>query len=71
VACFTWEKAGNHFYAMEFVDGETLEALIRRSGGLETELALEIVTQVAAGLTAIHKQHLVHREIKPSNIMLS
>ena len=65
------ESSGNYFYAMEFVDGETLESLIRRSGKLEIELALEIVTQVAAGLTAIHKQHLVHRDIKPSNVMLS
>jgi serine/threonine protein kinase/tetratricopeptide (TPR) repeat protein len=65
------ESGGNYFYAMEFVDGETLEALLHRRGRLEIELALEIVTQVAAGLTAIHKQHLVHRDIKPSNIMLS
>ena len=65
------ESGGNYFYAMEFVDGETLEALIHRRGRLEIALALEIVTQVAAGLTAIHKQHLVHRDIKPSNIMLS
>jgi serine/threonine protein kinase len=65
------EAGGNYFYAMEFVDGETLEALIRRRGPLEIKLALEIVTQVAAGLTAIHKQHLVHRDIKPSNLMLS
>ncbi len=65
------ESGGNYFYVMEFVDGETLEALIRRRSQLEIELALEILTQVAAGLTAIHKQHLVHRDIKPSNIMLS
>jgi serine/threonine protein kinase/Flp pilus assembly protein TadD len=65
------ESGGNYFYAMEFVEGETLEALIHRRGQLETELALEIVMQVAAGLTAIHKQHLVHRDIKPSNIMLT
>ncbi|HEY4813755.1 MAG TPA: protein kinase [Chthoniobacterales bacterium] len=65
------ESGGSYFYAMEFVDGETLESLIRRGGRLGIELALEIVTQVAAGLTAIHKQHLVHRDIKPSNIMLS
>ncbi|MBV8098168.1 MAG: protein kinase [Verrucomicrobia bacterium] len=65
------ESSGNYFYAMEFVDGETLEALIRRRGRLETELALEIVTRVAAGLAAINKQRLVHRDIKPSNIMLS
>src|SRR6201987_59117 len=61
----------NYFYAMEFVNGETLESLIRRSGRLEVKLALEIATQVAAGLAAIHKQQLVHRDIKPSNIMVS
>ncbi len=61
----------NYFYAMEFVEGETLENLIRRSGRLEVKLALEIATQVAAGLAAVHKQKLVHRDIKPSNIMVS
>ncbi len=65
------ESGGNYFYAMEFVEGETLETLIRRSGTLKTDLTLEIVTQVAAGLAAIHKQHLVYRDIKPSNIMVS
>ena len=61
----------SYFYAMEFVEGETLERLIKRSGRLEAKLALEIVTQVAAGLVAVHKQKLVHRDIKPSNIMVS
>jgi serine/threonine protein kinase len=61
----------NYFYAMEFVEGETLESLIKRSGRLEVKLALEIATQVAAGLAAVHKQKLVHRDIKPSNIMVS
>ena len=56
---------------MEFVAGETLEKLIRRSGRLEVKLALEIATQVAAGLAAVHKQKLVHRDIKPSNIMVN
>src|SRR3984893_8416345 len=60
----------NYFYAMEFVEGETLENLIKRSGQLEVKLALEIATQVAAGLAAVHKQKLVHRDIKPSNIMV-
>jgi len=58
------------FYAMEFVEGETLEALVKRSGRLEVKAALEIVTQVAAGLSAVHKQNLVHRDIKPTNIMV-
>src|SRR5271166_3195325 len=61
----------NYFYAMEFVEGETLENLIKRSGRLELTLALEVASQVAAGLAAVHKQKLVHRDIKPSNIMVS
>jgi serine/threonine protein kinase len=61
----------NYFYAMEFVEGETLGNLIKRSICLDAKLALEIVAQVAAGLEAIHKQNLVHRDIKPSNIMVS
>ena len=61
----------SYFYAMEFVEGETLEHLIKRSGRVEVKLALEIATQVAAGLAAVHKQKLVHRDIKPSNIMVS
>jgi tetratricopeptide (TPR) repeat protein len=60
-----------YFYAMEFVEGETLEKLIKRSGRLEIKLALEIATQLAAGLAAVQEQNLVHRDIKPSNIMVS
>jgi serine/threonine protein kinase len=65
-------RTGEHyFYAMEFVPGETLESLIRRSGRLGIKPALELATQVTAGLAAIHKQKLVHRDVKPSNIMVS
>jgi len=60
-----------YFYAMEFLEGETLKNLIKRSCRLEVKLALEIATQVGAGLTAVHKQKLVHRDIKPSNIMVN
>jgi hypothetical protein len=60
----------SYFYAMEFVEGETLERFIRRSGRVEVKLALEIVAQVAAGLAAINELNLVHRDIKPSNIMV-
>jgi serine/threonine protein kinase len=61
----------SYFYAMEFVEGETLERLIKRSGQIEVKLALEIAMQVAAGLSAVHQQKLVHRDIKPSNIMVN
>jgi tetratricopeptide (TPR) repeat protein len=61
----------DYFYAMEFVEGETLESLIKRSGRLDVKLALEITTQVASGLAAVHKEKLVHRDIKPTNIMVN
>src|SRR5262249_17339101 len=65
-------RTGNsYFYAMEFVEGETLENHLKRSGRIEVKLALEIASQVAAGLAAVHKQKLIHRDIKPSNIMVS
>jgi serine/threonine protein kinase len=64
-------RAGSgYFYAMEFVEGETLENLIKRTERLDIKLALEITTRVAAGLAAIHEQKLVHRDIKPTNIMV-
>jgi serine/threonine protein kinase len=65
------ETGGSYYYAMELVEGESLAALIRHSGRLETDLALDIAEQAAAGLAAIEEQHLVHRDIKPSNIMVS
>ena len=55
---------------MEFVEGETLESLLKRSGRLEVTLALEITSQVAAGLDAIYDHKLVHRDIKATNIMV-
>ena len=63
-------SAGSYFYAMEFVEGENLDHLIKRSGRLEVTLALEIAAQIAAGLDAVHKKNLVHRDIKPANIMV-
>jgi serine/threonine-protein kinase len=65
------EIGGDYFYAMEFVEGETLASIIQHAGPLSADLAFEITARVAAGLDAIHKQHLVHRDIKPSNIMAS
>jgi serine/threonine protein kinase len=59
-----------YFYAMEFIDGETVDALVKRNGPLECLFALDIAQQVASALIAAEKQHLVHRDIKPSNLML-
>jgi eukaryotic-like serine/threonine-protein kinase len=64
-------KDHDYFYAMEFVEGETLEHLIKRQGPLNVALALDIAGQVAAALGAAQKEQIVHRDIKPTNIMLS
>ena len=63
--------AGDCFYAMEFIEGETLEAILRRNGPLTPILALEIGLQVARALAAAERRGLVHRDLKPSNIMLA
>lgn len=65
------KNGDSYFYAMEFVDGETVKSLIQRSGRLNEKMALAITTQVTAGLLAIHKKNLVHRDIKPTNIMVN
>ncbi len=63
-------EASQCFYAMELVEGETLEARVRRDGPLKTAVALEVVTQVAHALMAAEEHGLVHRDLKPSNIMV-
>ena len=62
-------EAENYFYAMEFIDGETVEAFIKREGAVPALMALKITAQVARALGAAQKQGLVHRDIKPSNVM--
>jgi serine/threonine protein kinase/Tfp pilus assembly protein PilF len=64
------ERDGECFYVMELVEGETLEARIRREGRMPLSLALEITEQAARALAAAEACGVVHRDIKPSNIML-
>jgi TolB-like protein len=59
------------YYAMELVDGDTLEALVRREGPLKPQLALEIARQVTRALIAAAGYGLIHRDLKPGNIMLT
>jgi serine/threonine protein kinase/Flp pilus assembly protein TadD len=59
------------YYAMELVEGETLEALVRRDGPLKVEPTLEIALQVTRALVGAAAQGLIHRDLKPGNIMLT
>jgi serine/threonine protein kinase len=65
------EEDGSCFYAREFIAGETLETKVQRDGPFEIAQALDITLQVARALIAFKKMNLVHREIKPSNLMLT
>src|SRR6267154_5207106 len=64
------EQDGECFYVMELVEGETLEARVRREGPMPLALALEITEQAARALAAAEACSVVHRDIKPSNIMI-
>jgi serine/threonine-protein kinase len=59
------------YCAMELVEGETLDARVRRDGPVTVEFALEIAVQVTRALIAAAERGLVHRDLKPSNIMLT
>ncbi|MDQ6764876.1 MAG: protein kinase [Verrucomicrobiota bacterium] len=61
---------GGCYYAMELVEGDTLEAIVRRDGPLTVRAALEVAVQVTRALIAAAAQGLIHRDLKPSNMML-
>src|SRR5881296_669001 len=64
------EQDGECFYAMELVEGETLEARVRREGPMPLAVALNVIEQAARALAAAEACGVVHRDIKPSNVML-
>jgi serine/threonine-protein kinase len=59
------------YYAMELVEGETLESRVRRDGPLKAKLVLEIAIQISRALMAAATHSLIHRDLKPANIMLT
>ena len=65
------EANGIRFITMEFVQGMTLKQLIRSRGGLPLNVGLQIAKQACAGLAAAHEAKVVHRDVKPQNIMLT
>ncbi len=61
---------GYYFFAMEFVDGQTLSQIVARHGPLGQNRALEVMKQTCSALAAAHDAGIVHRDIKPANIMI-
>jgi serine/threonine-protein kinase len=64
------EAAGLHFLSMEYVDGEDLASLLRRIGRLPQDKAVELARQICAGLAAAHECGVLHRDLKPQNVMI-
>jgi serine/threonine protein kinase/tetratricopeptide (TPR) repeat protein len=64
------KEEGNYYITMEFVPGDDLKSLIRRMGRLSPGQAITIAQQVCDGLTEAHKLGVVHRDLKPQNIMI-
>jgi len=68
---FIGEEGGRPFFAMEFLEGKSLEALVREMGRLPPEQAVEMVRHAALGLKAAAARGLIHRDIKPGNLVLT
>ena len=64
------EDKGNFYIVMEYIDGKTLKQLIKKRGHLTVPEAIDIMIQLTSGLTVAHESYIIHRDIKPQNIMI-
>ena len=65
------EDKGISFIVMELLDSNTLKDYIQQKGALPSDITLKIAAQIASALEAAHKAHIIHRDIKPQNILLN
>jgi TolB-like protein/predicted Zn-dependent protease len=65
------EHAGERFLTMEFIEGESLARLLEREGTLSLARVVDVVRAVCAGLAAAHAANVVHRDLKPDNVLIS
>src|SRR5262245_43522664 len=63
-------ETGQYYYAMELIEGETLDDRVHRAGPLDARITIGIAEQVTSALAAAEKHGLVHRDLKPANLML-
>jgi serine/threonine protein kinase len=64
------EEEGLHFFSMQYVEGRTLDTILKEKGRLDVDEAIRIVIQAAQGIGHAHKNDIIHRDIKPSNIIV-
>src|SRR5258706_7780711 len=68
---FIGEDEGQPYFAMEFIDGESLSSYLKREGRLSPQNAAKVIHQTALGLATAHDKGVIHRDIKPGNLMLT
>jgi len=68
---FIGDDAGQTYFVMEFVDGESLGSVLKRDVKLKPEQAAKVIHQTALGLSTAHDKGVIHRDIKPGNLMLT
>jgi serine/threonine protein kinase len=68
---FISEDEGQTYFVMEFVEGESLGSMLKREGKLSVEQSAKVIQQTALGLSTAHDRGVVHRDIKPGNLMIN
>ena len=64
------EDNGKYFIVMEYVNGKTLKSLIKKRGALNLTEAIDIMLQITSGIACAHESYIIHRDIKPQNVLI-